>query len=60
MMFTVLETPLAEGQVIYRWELWDGPDGIEHHEGVAGSIGQCLTAIAGARRLVASSYGGDW
>lgn len=40
----------------FAWELFDGPDGIDHRQGTAGSLLECFLAIEHARTEIAQHY----
>ncbi len=42
----------------YRWKLITGPDGIDHYEGIAGSIGEAFEKVLIAETVNAQHYYG--
>jgi hypothetical protein len=43
----------------YEWKLYDGPDGIEHYEGQADSLGEAFEAIIARRIMIGLEYTKD-
>lgn len=43
----------------YSWEMWDGPDGIDHSHGLELDVGQCFEQIIAQRTLTALGYALD-
>lgn len=44
------------GKPYYEWDLWDGPDGIEHVHGFASDIISCFTKILEWQERIAQDY----
>ena len=40
----------------YEWTLYDGPDGIEHYEGQADTLGEAFEAIIARRTMIGLEY----
>ena len=40
----------------YEWTLYDGPDGIEHYEGQANTLGEAFEAIIARRTMIGLEY----
>jgi hypothetical protein len=40
----------------YSWELYDGPDGIDHHTGNCETLGECFESIIASRVVTALHY----
>jgi hypothetical protein len=43
----------------YHWSMYDGPDGIDHYEGVADSLGCVFEKITAQRVINAHYYTND-
>jgi len=44
---------------VYSWTLRDGPDGIDHYEGQADSLGEAFEAIIARRTMIGLEYSKD-
>ena len=44
---------------LYKWSLWDGPDGIDYFRGTELDLGQCFEQIVKYRTLNALTYMDD-
>lgn len=40
----------------FKWEVYDGPDGIDHYFGVEDSLGQCFESIVTKRIVNSLTY----
>ena len=49
----------ADGREYFRWEIYDGPDGIEHARGFASDIVVAFTKIMEWRERIALDYTQD-
>lgn len=56
MKIEIINRFTAEGKRYYEWDLWDGPDGIEHAHGYASDIITCFTKILEWQDRIASDY----
>jgi hypothetical protein len=43
----------------YHWSMYDGPDGIDHYEGVANSLGCAFEKIVTQRVINSRYYSND-
>ena len=43
----------------YEWKLYDGPEGIDHYEGQADSLGEAFEQIVARRTMIGLEYSKD-
>jgi hypothetical protein len=41
---------------IYSWTLYDGPEGIDHYEGQADTLGEAFEVIIARRTMIGLAY----
>lgn len=56
MHLSVHTTSTPSGDTQYRWELFDGPDGIDHFTGTESSLGLVFEEVVKALTHNALSY----
>jgi hypothetical protein len=48
-----------EGRQYYEWDLWDGPDGIDHVHGFASDLIHAFSKIMEWRERIGADYAAD-
>jgi len=56
MKIEIIDRFTPEGRVFYEWNLWDGPDGIDHAHGYASDLVQAFSKIFEWRERIAADY----
>jgi len=56
MKIEIVDRFTPEGRVFYEWNLWDGPDGIDHAHGYASDLVQAFSKIFEWRERIAADY----
>jgi len=56
MLLEVTSQFTANGDVYYHWELWDGPDGIDHATGFGVDLPTVFRKVTEWRQKIAESY----
>jgi len=56
MKIEILNQFTADGREYYRWDLYDGPDGIDHAQGFATDLVQAFSKIFEWRERISRDY----
>jgi hypothetical protein len=59
MKIEIINHFTADGREYLKWDLWDGPDGIEHAHGFAIDLIQCFSKILEWRERIAADYAAE-
>ena len=56
MKIEIIDRFTPDGRKYYEWNLWDGPDGIDHAHGYASDLVQAFSKIFEWHERIASDY----
>jgi hypothetical protein len=59
MQIDIINAFTNDGKQYYKWDLWDGPDGIEHVHGFATDLIQCFSKILEWHERIGADYAAE-
>jgi len=59
MKIDIADRFTPEGRVFYEWNLWDGPDGIDHAHGYASDLVQAFSKILEWHERIGADYAAE-
>ena len=59
MKIEILNRFTADGREYIEWDLWEGPEGIDHAHGYASDLVQCFSKIFEWRERIAADYAAE-
>lgn len=59
MKIEIIDRLTSDGRFYYEWNLWDGPDGIDHARGFATDLVQAFTKIFEWHERIGADYAAE-